>query len=42
MTKDFYWLQQAKNLMKNILNKMQAKMNNNEQYLALINTFDRH
>jgi hypothetical protein len=26
MIDHFYWLQQAKNLVKNILNKMQAKM----------------
>ncbi len=31
MTDHFYWLQQAKNLVKNTLNKMQTKMKNNRK-----------
>jgi hypothetical protein len=42
MIEHFYWLQQTKNLVKNSLNKMQAKMEKDQQYLALINNFDRH
>jgi hypothetical protein len=42
MTKHFYWLQQAKNLMKDILNRMRTKMKENKQYQTLTNTFDRH
>jgi hypothetical protein len=42
ITKHFYWLQQAKNLMKDTFNKMQIEMKKNKQYLALINSFDRH
>ncbi len=37
MTNHFYWLQQAKNLVKDILNRMQTKMKS-----TLIKTFDRH
>jgi hypothetical protein len=31
MTDHFYWLQQAKNLVKNTLNKMQAEMKKNDR-----------
>ncbi len=41
MTKHFYWLQQAKNLIEDILNQIQSKMKEDKQYLTLINTFDR-
>jgi ElaB/YqjD/DUF883 family membrane-anchored ribosome-binding protein len=46
ITNHFYWLQQAKNLVKDILNKMKAKMKENDQMRlkesSLINTFYRH
>jgi hypothetical protein len=54
MIEHFYWSQQAKNLVKDILNKMKAKMKENDRKRfnkdsfeknlesALINTFDRH
>jgi hypothetical protein len=54
MIEHFYWLQQAKNLVKDILNKMKAKMKENDRKRsnkdsfeknlesALTNTFDRH
>jgi hypothetical protein len=42
MIEHFYWLQQTKNLVKNTLNKMQAEMKKDQQYLSHINSFDRH
>jgi hypothetical protein len=54
MIEHFYWLQQAKNLVKDTLNKMKAKMKENDRKRfskdsfeknlesALTNTFDRH
>jgi predicted metal-dependent hydrolase len=46
MTNHFYWLQQTKNLVKDILNKMKAKMKKNDRMRSkensFINTFDRH
>jgi predicted metal-dependent hydrolase len=46
ITDHFYWLQQAKNLVKDTLNKMKTKMKENDRMRSkessLINTFDRH
>ncbi len=42
MTKHFYWLQQAKNLIKDILNKIRTKIKKNKKYQTFINTFNRH
>jgi hypothetical protein len=36
-----YWMQQAKDLMKETLNQMQTKMNKDKNYHTLTNTFDR-